>query len=107
MAKSRITINGVTIEVEGSNVSVRNGTIYVDGATVQSGLSGDVHIIWEGDLARLEADGSVTCRNVHGDVTAGGSVQCKDISGKISAGGSVKASKCGGSINAGGSVRIN
>ena len=63
----------------GSNVSVRNGTLYIDDTTVQSGLSGDVQIIWEGDLARLEADGALTCRKVSGDITADGSVKCSPI----------------------------
>lgn len=89
MTVNRITINGVTVEVEGENVSVLNGVIYVDGVAVQSQLSGDVHVLWHGDLASLEADGSVSCRNVDGDVTAGGSVQCRHVEGSVTAGGSV------------------
>jgi len=113
--KNRIVINGVAIEVEGSNVSVRNGTIYVEDRPVASGLSGQVHISWEGDLAHLNADGSVTCNSVHGNVTAGGSVRCGDIAGTVTAGGSVKASSYrpaksstyGNHIIAGGSVHFS
>lgn len=89
MTVNRITINGVTVEVEGENVSVRAGVIYVDGVAVQSQLSGDVHVFWHGDLASLEADGSVSCRDVDGDVTAGGSVECRHVEGSVTAGGSV------------------
>lgn len=104
MAKNRISINGAIYEVEGSNVSVRNGVVYVDGVTVHSGLSDSVHVIWRGDLASLQSDGSVTCGSVEGDVIAGGSVNCHNVSGNVGAHGSVKAGKCGGNIIAKGSV---
>ncbi len=104
MAKNRMTINGVTYEVEGNNISVRNGVIYVDGVVVHSGLDNSVHITWRGDLASLQADGSVTCGSVEGDVIAGGSVNCHNVSGNVGAHGSVKAGKCDGNIIAKGSV---
>lgn len=89
MATNRIVINGVSVEIEGNDVRVSQGVIYVDGVPLQSQLSGDVHIIWHGDLASLEADGSVTCRDVDGDITAGGSVNCRNVEGSVSAGGSI------------------
>ena len=123
MARNRIVINGVSIDIDGNNVSVRGGTISVDGIAVASGLSGNVHISWDGSLASLDADGSVECGDVHGNVNAGGSVKCHHIEGSVNAGGSVKAAsnfaytrggvarrtfeiEYGdvGSINAGGSV---
>lgn len=92
MVKNRITVNNVTVEVEeGSHVVVRNGVLFVNGEAIQSQLSGDVHVHWHGDLASLEADGSVSCRDVEGDLTAGGSVQCRNVEGTVSAGGSVHA----------------
>ena len=101
MATNRIVINGITVEVEGSNVVVRNGVLYVDGESVQSQLSGDVNIIWEGDLANLFADGSVTCGDVEGNVTAGGSVRSQKIDGNVTAGGSVHT---GGTVARGGRI---
>lgn len=104
MGKNRITVNGVTYEVEGNNVSVRNGVIYVDGVVVHSGLDNSVHITWHGDLASLKSDGAVTCNSIHGDVIAGGSVNCKNVDGNVGVHGSVNVTTCQGDIIAGGSV---
>lgn len=100
MTVNKITINGITFEVKGNHVSVRNGVLYVDGIAVTSGLSGDVHIIWDGDLAQLDAGGSVNCHDVHGNLNVGGAVRCNNISGSVTAGGSVKTSGFGGSARA-------
>ena len=51
-----------------------NGKIIVDGDVVASGLSGNVTIEWQGEMATLKADGSVHCQDVYGDVDAGGSI---------------------------------
>lgn len=108
MSKNKIIINGKTIEVEGNNVSIRNGAIYVDDCCVKFGLSGEVHVHWYGDLAKLNADGSVTCHgNIHGDVRSSGSVHCQDIAGSVRANGRVNAARVGGDVRAnGGSVFI-
>ena len=90
MAINRITVNNFTVEVEnGSEIILRNGVLYVDGVAVQSQLAGEIHVHWHGDLVSLQADGSVTCRDIDGDVTAGGSVHCRKIEGSVSAGGSI------------------
>lgn len=104
MGRNRFIINDVIYEVEGNNISIRNGVIYVDGVVVQSGLDNSVHITWHGDLASLQADGSVTCGSVEGDVIAGGSVKCQNVGGNVGAHGSVRAGRCGGNIIAKGSV---
>lgn len=39
-----ITINGKRVEVTGSNVSINNGVISVDGVTVEGGLQGVVRV---------------------------------------------------------------
>lgn len=103
MATNRITINGTTIQVQGNDVRVSQGSIYVDGVCLQSELSGAVHIYWHGDLAHLQADGIVECRDVEGSINAGGSVFCRNIEGSVTAGGSVH-SRGNGDIHAGGSV---
>lgn len=104
---SNITIDGKNFHVTGRNIIIRNGTVTVDGITITTGLVGDVHVKFDGDLASLQSDGSVTCGNVHGDVSAGGSVQCGDVGKGINAGGSVRAGKVGGSMSAGGSIKVN
>lgn len=106
--KNQIVINGVAIEVEGSNVSVRGNTIFVDSQPVASGLSGQVHIYWYGDLAYLNANGRVTVHgDVHGDIEANGRVYCHEVQGACSANGRVGAAKVGGSIHANGRVNIS
>ena len=104
---NRIIVNGITIDVEGNNISIQNGTVKVNGVKVKDGLSGKVDVKFEGDLASLQADGNVECGNVQGDVDAGGSVHCGNVEGNIDAGGSVQGSGVGGDIDAGGSVSIH
>jgi hypothetical protein len=107
MSKNRIVVNGLTIEVEGSNVAIRSGTVYVDGVSVCSVQEQEIHVHWHGDLAYLQAGGSVTCGDVHGDVVANGRVSCQDVSGQVSCNGRVQAARTYNNINANGSVRIN
>lgn len=106
MSRNRIVVNGMTVEVEGSNVAIRGGTVYVDGLPVHSGLSGVVDIIWHGDLAKLEAEGLVTCQDVYGDVVAGHSVNCKGVPGRSGTRQPSSSHGVNGNITAGHSVRI-
>ena len=99
-----VTINGKKFEAHGNNVSVSSGAVYVDGVKIEDGLSGVVDIVWDGPLASLEAEGSVTCGDVHGDVTGGNSVTCKNVRGSVKAGNSVTCRDVGGSCRAGNSV---
>jgi hypothetical protein len=107
MSKYGITINGKEFQVTGRNIVIRNGSVMVDGTTITSGLSGEVHVKFEGALASLQSDGSVTCGNVHGDVSSGGSVECGDVGRGVNAGGSVRAKKVSGSMSAGGSIKVS
>ncbi len=107
MSKNRIVVNGTTIEVEGSNVTIRSGTVYVDEVSICSVQDQEIHVYWHGDLAQLQAGGSVTCGDVHGNVTANGSVDCQDVAGRISSNGRVQAARAYNNINANGSVRIS
>ena len=89
-------VEGTNVKVE--NVNNSNVTITVNGKTVVSGLSGNVHITWEGPLANLDCNSctingdvkgnvdanSVKCGNVGGNVD-GNSVTCGDVKGKIDA----------------------
>lgn len=106
MSRNRIIVNGMTIEVEGNDVVVIGGTVYVNDTPVHSGLSGKVDIIWHGDLASLAADGSVTCQDIYGDVVAGHSVNCKAVPGKCASRQSGGSYGVNGNITAGHSVRF-
>lgn len=94
-----ITINGRSISVSGSNVSVINGKIFVDEKLIEEGLSGDVHVKWEGDLASLKCNSCDITGNVAGNVNTN-EIKCGNV------GGDVKANevKCG---NVSGSIKAN
>lgn len=68
--KNRITINGETFDV--------------DGKVVKEGLSGDVHVKFEGDLAKLDCNTCTITGNVYGKVNAN-TVHCRDVGGDIDA----------------------
>ncbi len=108
MSKNRIVVNGISFEVEGSNVAVRSGTVYVNEVSVCSVQDQEIHVYWHGDLAQLQASGSVTCGDVHGNVSANGNVDCQDVAGRVSCNGRVQAARAyNNNINANGSVRIS
>ena len=65
---NKITINGETITVKGNNISVINGKVIVDGVTIKEGLSGEVKIKFEGNLANLDATNVTVNGSVIGDV---------------------------------------
>ena len=90
-----IVINETRIETNGNNISVSGNSIYVDGKLVKDGLSGVVKIQFEGDLANLKSDGSITVNgNIKGYVDCGGSFTCEgDVGGDVDAGGSVTIKK--------------
>jgi hypothetical protein len=119
--RNTIIINGQKIQTIGSNIEINGENILVDGQVVKNGLAGTVKIQFEGDIASIKSDTSVTVNgNVHGnvdaggsiicqqvgrDVDAGGSVTCTDIQGDVDAGGSVTCGEIHGNVHAGGSVR--
>lgn len=106
-SNNRIIVNGKVISVSGNNISVQGDTVYVDGQVVEEGLSGNVHIQFEGELASLRTDGSATVNGeVKRDVYAGGSVQAGNVGRDVDAGGSVQCLNVGGDVDAGGSVNM-
>jgi hypothetical protein len=68
------------------------------------GSTGPSLVKVEGDVAALEADGSVEVSGSVGNITAGGSTHCGEVHGSITAGGSVTCGNVGGMVMAGGSV---
>lgn len=103
---NKITVNGKTYETEGKNISVINGVVTVDGKQVGGEVSGVVEIKFEGDLASLKSDASVSCGNVQGTVQAGGSVNADNVGGDINAGGSVNCDATYGTVTARGSLTV-
>ncbi len=109
------TINGLQIEMRGTNIYV-NGRLYgpIEGGaesappTFDSGdrvltldrdgaVIGDIH----GSL-EVHGTGNVIIEgNVGGSVTCGGDLTCERVGGSANAGRDVRAGKVGGSTNAG------
>lgn len=89
-------------------IRILNGTIEVNGKTINDKVNGIVKIDVEGGvITELVTDASVNCQDVIGDIDAGGSVTAKKVTGSIDAGGSVNVTGgVGGNIDAGGSVNI-
>ena len=67
-------------------------------------LCKDVTIHWQGKVANLRSDFSVSCADVSGYVQAGGAVNCGDVEGPVSAGGNVNCGDVEGPVKAGGNV---
>lgn len=104
---NNIIVNGKSIRVLGENISIINNQVYVDDKLIEEGLEGNVHITFEGDLASLVADGSVTVNgSVRGNVDTNGSVNCGDVEGMVSAGGSVNCEVVEGAVSAGGNISV-
>ena len=106
-----ITINNESFICEGNNIVSVNGKIIVDGKVIKEGLTGNVTIHFNGDLASLTCADAVINGNVQGDVNAadikcgnvggnvsGADVRCTEVHGKITA-ASVKIKKNKGEIN--------
>lgn len=103
---SVVQINGKTYQ--GNNVVMNNGTIIIDGITVEGDFNGSAPIQMSGDIHSLRTDGSATVDgNVQGNVNAGGSLKCGNIEGSANAGGSLKCGDIQGSAMAGGSLKCN
>lgn len=102
----RITINGKTITCSGINIVISNGKVIVDGKTIQECNSGDIKVTIEGDVNKIDCDGSVEVHGNSGSIDCGGSCEVSgDVKGDIDAGGSVTCGNVSGDIDAGGSVR--
>lgn len=80
---NKITVNGITTVVSGRDIVVRNGKITVGGVLVAEGLSGEVNVKFDGDLASLDATHVDVSGNVMGDV------DCTSLTVRGNIGGSV------------------
>lgn len=99
------TVNGVTIDgvsFAGKNISITgNGKVVVDGVEQAGSLIGDVNVIVDGDIDRLEVvSGSITAKNVSSVKTTSGDVECADVSGSVSTmSGDIDCRSIGGSVS--------
>ncbi len=108
---NQILINGVSHQVNGNNISIKDDKIFVNGVLVESGLSGIVKVEFTGDLANLDCasatitgsvfgdvDGTtINCGNVGGDVD-GTSINCGDVSGDVD-GTTINCGNVGGDVD--------
>jgi hypothetical protein len=93
---STITINGR--KFEGSNVSIIDGVVIIDGLKDGDRFSGvvrvevtgnlvslkaDAPVVVKGNVGSVEADGPVSCGNVTGNVETDGPVTCGHVSGNV------------------------
>lgn len=106
---NRVIINGKTINCSGSNISIQNGEVVIDGKVIQSNIGYDIKVVVYGDVNKLDCAGSVevhgncgsidcsgSCKvdgNVNGDIDASGSVTCGNVAGDIDCSGSVRCRK--------------
>jgi len=93
-----LNINGKNFDVVGRNIVVRNGNVIVDDKQIVGDLTGNVHITFTGDLAKLDCTSAVINGNVQGDVDCT-SLQCNDISGDVDA-TNVKCNNIMGKVDA-------
>ena len=118
---TNITVNGRTINCSGSNITISNGKVIVDGKLVQGDMSGDINVEIHGNVENIQCGGSVTVHGnvsgcidcgttcnvdgyVNGDIDAGNSVNCGDVAGDVDAGNAVHCRNVSGDVDAGGSV---
>lgn len=103
---NKTTINGKAITCSGTNVVIDNGKVIVDGNIIQECNSGDLKVIIEGNVNKIDCDGSVEVHGNSGNIDCGGSCEVGgDVEGDINAGGSITCGNVSGDIDAGGSVR--
>lgn len=101
MNGNRIVIDG--LEFKGSNVSIVNGKVTVDGITQDGDLTGPISVTIHGDVNSLENHaGNVTAQNVGEISTGSGDIKCGNVGGTIRTGsGDVECGSVGGNIRTG------
>lgn len=98
-----VTINGQSFS--GSNISIVNGKVVVDGKTQDMELKGigPITVQVDGDVNQVKTgSGSVYAKNVHTIQTGSGDVECGSVGGNITTGsGDVACQDVAGSIKTG------
>ena len=103
---NRIVINGKTIRCNGSNVTIQNNRVIVDGKVISTNAIEQSDVTIYGDVENIKCEGSASCDNVKGNINAEGSVSCDDVGGNIECGGSVHCDSIAGDVKAGGSISM-
>lgn len=101
---NKIIINGKEIKCSGSNVTIQNNELIIDGKMISTDIIEESGIRIYGDVNNIECKGSVNCNNVLGDINAGGSVNCDDVGGDVECRGSINCDTIKGNAKAGGSI---
>lgn len=98
---SNVVIDGKSFS--GSNISIQNGRVIVDGVVQDGSLTGDINVVVHGNINTLENNcGNVTAHDVGEISTGSGDVSCQNVSGSIRTGsGDVTCGNVGGSIKTG------
>ena len=105
-SNSSINVNGIKINVpNGSNITINNGELYVNGKLYENEELKDkkiVKLIIEGDVGDVRSQVDVQCKNVNGNVNAGRDVDVSgNITGNVNAGRDIDCKKIGGKAMAG------
>lgn len=94
------TINGITYT--GSNISITNGKVTIDGI-IQTGdeLQGVINVVVNGNIESLEnVCGDIVAHDIGSVTTQNGDIECDDVSGSItSINGDINCGSVGGSIS--------
>lgn len=79
----------------GSNISIINGRVIVDGKEIANEESKEIYVTIEGDVNKIDCSGSVTVNgNVKGNIDCSGSCDITgDVGGDVDASGSVRCDK--------------
>ena len=101
-----INLNGVQINVDkNANITIKNGTIYIDGKLYENEELKDkkiVKLIIEGDVKNVQSDVDVECKNINGNVNCGRDCDVNgNIIGDVKAGRDIDCKKIGGKATAG------
>lgn len=101
MKSGRFVIDGR--EFSGSNVSISNGKVTIDGVVQEGSLTGDINVTVFGDVEVLHNQcGNIDARNVGSAKTGSGDINCGDVSGSVSTGsGDVRCGNVSGNIKTG------
>lgn len=87
---NRITINGKTITCSGNSVVINGDNIIVDGKIIQN-CTGDIRVVIDGNVDKIECAGSVEVHGDAGNIDCGGSCEIAGaVNGDVDAGGSVR-----------------
>lgn len=86
-----VTINGQTFTCSGSNITISNGNVIVDGNMIQTNIGNNAKVIVNGNVNEIDCSGTVEVHGNSGSIDCSGSCTVDgDVNGNIDAGGSVK-----------------